>query len=98
MSDVFMPADWAAATPGPKHWTADARGDDPDARVVHEPTGTGNGKVFHFLFGYKTASERDQAMLAEELGHIDDDVAVLRGAGYTVVVDRQATRQDLLDA
>jgi hypothetical protein len=37
-------------------------------------------------------------MLAEELAHLDDDVAVLRGAGYTVVVDRQATRQDLREA
>ncbi|KUL25505.1 caspase family protein [Actinoplanes awajinensis] len=98
--EVFLPADWANVPSGPKHWTADSRSDDPAARVVHEPTGAGpgDGKTFHFLFGYKTASEQDRSMLAEELAHIDDDVAVLRGAGFTVVVDRQATRQDLLDA
>lgn len=98
--EVFLPADWANARPGPKHWTPGARGDDPAARVVHEPTGdgVGTGKTFLFLFGYKTASEQDRSMLAEELAHIDDDIAVLRGAGYTVVVDKQAVRQDLQEA
>ncbi|TCB95420.1 hypothetical protein E0H26_19695 [Micromonospora zingiberis] len=97
---VFLPADWANARPGPKHWTADARGDDPAARVVHAPSGDGpgSGKCFLFLFGFKTASAQDRAMLAEEIAEIDDDIAVLRNAGYTVVVDRQATRADLLEA
>ncbi|XVU22784.1 hypothetical protein ACQPZJ_36760 [Actinoplanes sp. CA-054009] len=97
---TFVPADWADAKPGPKHWTEDARGDDPAAREVHRPTGSGpgDGKTFAFLFGYKTASAQDQAMLAAELDQIGDDVAVLRAAGYTVVVDRQATREDLLEA
>jgi hypothetical protein len=98
--EVFWPADWADRRPGPKHWTADARGDDPAARVVHDPTGTGlgDGKAFLFLFGYKTVGEQDRMMLAQELAKIDDDVAVLREAGYTVVVDVQATREDLLEA
>lgn len=98
--EVFMPADWANARPGPKHWTAGARGDDPSSRIVHEPAGDGpgTGKTFHFLFGYKTASEQDRGMMAEEVARIDDDVAVLRAAGYTVVVDQQAVRQDLQDA
>lgn len=98
--EVFWPADWVDRRPGPKHWTAGARGDDPAARVVHAPTGTGigTGKAFLFLFGYKTAGEQDRTMLAQELAEIDDDIAVLRGAGYTVVVDQQATREDLLEA
>jgi len=98
--EVILPADWANARPGVKHWSADARGDDPQARVVHAPTGTGfgDGKSFQFLFGYRAASEQDRSMLAAELAHIDDDVTVLRAAGFTVVVDQQATRQDLLDA
>ncbi|WP_033337885.1 caspase family protein [Catenuloplanes japonicus] len=100
MTEVFVPADWADRKPGPKHWTEDARGDDPAAREVHAPTGTGigDGKVFLFLFGYKTAGTQDPGMMAAELDEIDDDVAVLREAGYTVVVDRQATREDMRDA
>ncbi|MDP9793872.1 hypothetical protein J2S43_002384 [Catenuloplanes nepalensis] len=100
MSEVFVPAAWAERKPGPKHWTEGARSDDPDAREVHAPTGSGigDGKAFLFLFGYKTAGTQDPGMMAAELAEIDDDVAVLRGAGYTVVVDRQATREDLLDA
>ncbi|WP_127501973.1 hypothetical protein [Actinoplanes solisilvae] len=95
-----LPADWAAAKPGIKHWSPDARGDDPAKRVVHAPTGAGpgDGKTFLFLFGYRTASEQDRSMLAAELAHIDDDIAVLREAGYTVVVDQQAIRSDLLEA
>ena len=98
--EVFVPAAWADARPGPKHWTEDSRSDDPAAREVHHPTGTGpgDGKSFLFLFGYKTASEQDRSMLAAELDQIGDDVQVLRDAGYTVVVDRQATREDLIDA
>ncbi|GAB7036684.1 MULTISPECIES: caspase family protein [Catenuloplanes] len=100
MGEVFLPAAWADREPGPKHWTAGARSDDPAAREVHPPTaaGIGDGKAFLFLFGYRTAGTQDPGMLAAELAEIDDDVAVLRGAGYTVVVDRQATREDLLDA
>jgi len=98
--EVFLPADWVDRRPGPKHWTAGARGDDPATRVVHAPTGAGvgSGQAFLFLFGYKSAGERDRAMLAQELAEIDDDITVLRGAGYTVVVDPQATREDLLEA
>lgn len=98
--EVFLPAGWGATQPGPKHWTSDARSDDPAARVVHPPTGSGlgTGKSFLFLFGYKTASGRDRSMLDEELAQIDDDVAVLRAAGYTVVVDQQASRDDLREA
>ncbi|GID32180.1 hypothetical protein [Paractinoplanes brasiliensis] len=95
-----LPADWVNARPGIKYWSADARGDDPAQRVVHAPTGAGpgDGRTFLFLFGYRTASAGDREMLAAELAHIDDDVAVLTRAGYTVVVDRQATRRDLLEA
>ncbi|MFD9739203.1 hypothetical protein [Umezawaea sp. NPDC059074] len=100
VGEVFLPADWVDRRPGPKHWTTEARSDDPAAREVHAPTGQGigDGKAFLFLFGYKTTSEQDRAMLAMELAEIDDDIAVLRDAGYTVVFDRQATREDLLEA
>jgi len=98
--EVFLPSDWVDRRPGPKHWTAGVRGDDPAARVVHTPVGAGigSGRAFLFLFGYKAAGEQDREMLARELGEIDDDIAVLRAAGYTVVVDPQATREDLLEA
>ncbi|MDR7275325.1 hypothetical protein [Catenuloplanes atrovinosus] len=97
---MYVPAEWAGRKPGPKHWTEGARGDDPAAREVHAPTGSGigDGKAFLFLFGYKTAGTQDPGMMAAELDEIGDDVAVLRAAGYTVIVDRQATREDLLDA
>ncbi|MGW0432034.1 hypothetical protein ACWDV4_05755 [Micromonospora sp. NPDC003197] len=100
VDEVFLPAGWENVQRGPKHWTSDARSDDPAARVVYPPTGSGlgSGKSFLFLFGFKTASGQDRSMLDRELAHIDDDVAVLRAAGYTVVVDRQASRDDLRDA
>jgi hypothetical protein len=82
----------------PKRWSASGRGDDPSVRVVLTPTrpGIGDGKCFLFLFGLKKAREIDQEMLNRERAEIDDDIAVLRDAGYTVVVDPQATRDDFL--
>ncbi len=59
--------------------------------------GIGEGKAFHFLFGFKTAAPRDMQFLEMENKHIDDDIETLRKHGYTVVVDQQATRQDFLD-
>jgi hypothetical protein len=35
-------------------------------------------------------------MLKRELEQIDDDIETLRNAGYTVVVDPQATREDFI--
>lgn len=66
--------------------------------MVHAPKaeGIGTGKAFFFLFGYKRASELDQQMLAKELEQIDDDIDVLRSAGYTVIVDPQGTRPEFL--
>src|SRR5690242_7235944 len=93
-------ARWGSRPTGLKHWSADARGDDPRVRVVHGPTGEGigTGKAFFFLFGFKRASRTDQDMMALELAQIDDDVTTLRDAGYTVIVDPQATRADLVAA
>ncbi|GAA0389347.1 hypothetical protein GCM10009541_35530 [Micromonospora gifhornensis] len=98
--EVFLPPGWENVRSGPKRWTDDGRTDDPAARVVHTPTGTGpgEGKSFLFLFGFKTGSGQDRAMLAEELAQIDDDIETLRAAGYTVVVDTQATGDDLREA
>lgn len=82
-----------------KLWTPGAREDDPDARTVHSPLaeeGPGVGAAFFFLFGFKTEDAHDQSFLQRELRHIDDDVEALRRAGYTVVVDEQATRRDFL--
>jgi hypothetical protein len=83
-----------------KHWSPEAHGDDPAARVVHPPTaeGVGTGKAFFFLFGYKRVSTTDQEMLALELAQIGDDVQNLQAIGYTVVVDPQGTRADFLAA
>ncbi|MBI5490063.1 MAG: hypothetical protein HY905_22205 [Deltaproteobacteria bacterium] len=102
--EVKMPAAWAAkgkqGRPGPKVWKEGARTDDPTKRVVHEPAaqGIGTGKSFLFLFGFKIHSDRDQGFLQRETEQINDDIEVLRNAGYKVVVDPQATRQDFLDA
>ena len=98
---VKLPSAWggpAEKNTGPKRWSADGRGDDPSVRITHAPLkdGIGTGKAFFFLFGFKRASQRDQAMLKRELEQIDDDVETLRNAGYTVVVDSQATREDFI--
>ncbi|MEZ4450608.1 MAG: hypothetical protein R3B09_14095 [Nannocystaceae bacterium] len=93
------PSAWGAAAP--KRWTSpEGRGDDPTVRVVHSPLqpGIGDGKVFLFLWGLKRTRDIDQQMLARELEGIVDDIEVLRGAGYTVVVDPQATKEDFVDA
>jgi len=83
----------------PKRWNEGSRSDDPTVRTVHAPLqpGIGDGKAFLFLFGFKRAAKIDQGMLARELGEIDDDVQLLRNAGYTVVVDPQATREDFIN-
>jgi hypothetical protein len=82
----------------PKRWSASGRADDPSVRVVLQPTkpGIGDGKAFLFLFGLKKARAIDQEMLARERAEIDDDIDVLRNAGYTVVVDPQASYDDFL--
>jgi hypothetical protein len=91
--EVQVPAAWG----GKKTATA-FMGVQKDAslRVVHAPlaSGIGTGKAFFFLFGFKIASETDQMMLGRELEQINDDIEVLRNAGYTVVVDPQAARED----
>jgi hypothetical protein len=98
---VKMPQAWGATKDsGPKRWSDGARSDDPSVRVIHPPLadGVGTGKAFFFLFGFKKARQIDQEMLARELDKITDDVELLRGAGYTVVVDPQGTRDDFLAA
>ena len=96
--EVKLPAAWANQPSGIKHWSSEARDDDPSVRVVHPPTasGIGDGKAFFFLFGFKRASRDDQSMLAQELAQINDDVETLCEAGYTVVVDPQSTRDDFI--
>ncbi len=99
--EVKLPQSWGATKEsGPKKWSAGARGDDPSVRVTHLPLadGIGTGKAFFFLFGFKKARPIDQEMLARELDKIGDDIELLRGAGYTVVVDPQATHDDFLAA
>jgi hypothetical protein len=97
--EVKMPVAWGTATSGPKKWSATARGDDPTVRVTHAPLrdGIGTGKAFFFVFGFKRAAPRDQEMLKDELAHIDDDIQTLREAGYTVVVDPQATKDEFVE-
>jgi len=90
---------WDGAAP--KRWTSpEGRGDDPKVRVVHPPSkpGIGDGKAFFFLWGLKRARDLDQQLLQREQEAIQDDVDVLRAAGYTVVVDPQATKEEFLQA
>ena len=83
-----------------KDWAIEGRGDDPTVRERHEPTGSGpgDGQAFFFLFGLNRHRETDQKMVEREREAIRDDIEVLCRAGYTVVVDPQATRDDLLEA
>ena len=99
--EIKLPSAWGGVAEkkgGPKRWGEGGRGDDPSVRVTHAPLaeGIGSGKAFFFLFGFKRASQRDQMMLKRELEQIDDDIETLRKAGYTVVVDPQATREDFV--
>jgi hypothetical protein len=90
---VQVPAAWG----GKKTGTAfQGVQEDKSLRVVHAPlaSGIGTGKAFFFLFGFKIASETDQMMLGRELEQINDDIEVLRNAGYTVIVDPHASRED----
>jgi len=101
---VRMPDAWSKSgggkRSGPKTWSDGTRTDDPTRRVVHEPLGEGigTGRAFFFLFGFKIHSARDQEFLARETREIEDDIEVLRRAGYRVVFDPQATRQDFVEA
>ena len=100
MTDQGTPAPaWGKAGSGPKTWTAGARTDDPTKRTVHAPLaeGCGTGRSFLFLFGLKKHSPMDRVFLNRELASIEDDVALLRGLGFTVVVDSEATRTDFLE-
>jgi hypothetical protein len=96
---VALPEAWSTKEQSQrtvKRWGGDTRRDDPGARVVHAPSqkGIGDGKAFHFLFGLRTTAVNDRRMLDMELAHIDDDIQTLCAAGYTVVVDRQSTKDD----
>lgn len=91
---------WGEQTPGIKLWDSSTRLDDPKARSVHAPTakGVGDGKSFFFLFGFRLDNQKEQAYVKAEIEQIEDDIAVLRNCGYTVVVDTQATSTDLFEA
>lgn len=95
--EVKTPAGWGKAK-GVKGWSAGARADDPDKRVVLLPTGQGlgSGQAFLFHFGLKRHAPGDRRLFDLARGHIDDDVDVLRAAGYTVVIDEEATHADFL--
>lgn len=93
------PAGWRAKGPAVKSWSAGARTDDPKKRSVLGPTGEGLGKgrAAYFLFGFRAASPQDKVFVEAELEQLQDDFATLRAAGYTVVVDTEATQKDFLD-
>ena len=94
------PSAWGGAKEGPKVWSGDTRTDDPSVRKIFPPLakGIGDGRAVHFLFGFRLGSKNDQDMMAREIEHIQDDIEVLRNAGYTVVLDPQGTKREFLDA
>lgn len=97
--EVALPKAWAdQGAQEPKYWSEKGRGDDPSVRQVLAPLadGIGTGKSFSFIFGLKKARDIDQMMLEREMQEIQDDIEVLRNAGYTVVVDPQGSKQDFL--
>ena len=96
-----MPAGWESKKKSAvKGWGEGRRTDDPDKRTVLEPLGkgVGDGKSFLFLFGLKIHSPNDRRLFEMARKHIDDDVEVLRKAGFTVVVDEEATHKEMVDA
>lgn len=96
-----MPDGWEAKkASGVKAWGEGRRTDDPDKRTVLEPlgTGVGDGRSFLFLFGLKVHSPNDRRLFEMARKHIDDDVEVLREAGFTVVIDEEATHEEMVDA
>lgn len=94
-AQVAVPAAWGGKKPAAGIGFGGIQ-EDKSLRVVHPPLakGIGTGKAFFFLFGFKIASEIDQGMLKREMEQINDDIEVLRNAGYTVIVDPQASRED----
>ena len=98
-NELKKPAGWGKSK-GIKGWSDGARADDPDKREVLLPTaaGVGNGQAFLFHFGLKKHAPNDRRLFELARGHIDDDVEVLRAAGYTVVIDEEATHDDFLAA
>lgn len=99
--EPVKPAGWAEKSKrGQKAWGERSRADDPDKRTVLPPlaSGVGDGKYFSFLFGLKIHAPNDRRLFAQAREHIDDDVEVLRRAGYTCVIDEQAVHEDFLDA
>lgn len=99
VKDVKKPDGWGKQK-GTRAWQEGKRADDPDKRQVLAPLkpGVGDGKVFHFLFGLKIHSPNDRRLFGEAREHINDDVEILRNAGYTCVIDEQAVHQDFLGA
>ncbi len=99
VKDVKKPDGWGKQK-GTRAWQEGKRADDPDKRQVLAPLkpGVGDGKVFHFLFGLKIHSPNDRRLFGEAREHINDDVEILRNAGYTCVIDEQAVHQDFTGA
>ena len=99
VTDVKAPDGWGKQK-GTRAWQEGKRADDPDKRQVLAPLkkGLGDGKVFHFLFGLKIHSPNDRRLFGEAREHINDDVEILRNAGYTCVIDEQAVHQDFTGA
>lgn len=93
------PTGWVDRT-GTKTWSAGARTDDPNLRQIFAPIekGIGDGKAALFLFGFRKGAKMDQEMMKREIDAIQDDIEVLRKAGYTVVVDPQGTKSEFIDA
>lgn len=57
--------------------------------LVYPPIGRGPGagKAFFFFSGFVTSTDTDMAMRMTDIEHLGDDVAALRAAGFSVVVD-----------
>ena len=99
VKDVKKPDGWGKQK-GTRAWQEGKRADDPDKRQVLAPLkpGVGDGMVFHFLFGLKIHSPNDRRLFGEAREHINDDVEILRNAGYTCVIDEQSVHQDFTGA
>lgn len=69
-------------------------------RKLYQPQhrGVGDGLAFFFMMGFGAMDDRHKAQVAGELPQVMDDIAALIKAGYTVVLDSEATADKFKDA
>lgn len=68
-----------------------------EGRKILQPTGKSNGQNFYFMYGLEGTLNKVVMRTPNKLAVIDD-IARLRGKGYTVIVDNKMTTADFKNA